>query len=80
MGQESEMKRREKAFKGFEVTTTMMNFADPHAIFMHCMPAHRGSEVSADVIDGKQSVIFQQAHNRMHAARAVLAYVMGVRP
>ena len=78
MGQESESAEREAVFTGFEVTNEIMSLADSKAIFMHCLPAHRGQEVSASVIDGPQSKIYQQAHNRMHAARGVLAFLMGV--
>ena len=80
MGQESESKVREAAFVGFEVTEKTMALAAPGAVFMHCLPAHRGQEVSEQVIDGPNSLIFPQAHNRMHAARAVLAFLLGVRP
>ena len=80
MGQESESKIREAAFIGFEVTEQTMSLAAPGGVFMHCLPAHRGQEVSEQVIDGKSSLIYQQAHNRMHAARAILAFLLGVRP
>ena len=80
MGQESESKVREAAFIGFEVTEKTMELAAPGAVFMHCLPAHRGQEVSEQVIDGPNSLIYRQAHNRMHAARAVLAFLLGVRP
>ena len=79
MGQESESAEREAIFVGFEVTNEIMSLADAKAIFMHCLPAHRGQEVSPSVIDGPQSKIYQQAHNRMHAARGVLAFLMGVK-
>ena len=79
MGQESESTEREAVFAGFEVTTEIMSLADSNAIFMHCLPAHRGQEVSPSVIDGPQSKIYPQAHNRMHAARGVLAFLMGVK-
>jgi ornithine carbamoyltransferase len=77
MGQESESAEREAIFVGFQVTNEIMSLADAKAIFMHCLPAHRGQEVSPSVIDGPQSKIYQQAHNRMHAARGVLAFLMG---
>ena len=80
MGQESESKVREAAFIGFEVTEKTMALAASGAVFMHCLPAHRGQEVSVQVIDGPNSLIYRQAHNRMHAARAVLAFLLGVRP
>jgi ornithine carbamoyltransferase len=79
MGQESESAEREAVFAGFEVTNEIMSLADSNAIFMHCLPAHRGQEVSPSVIDGPQSKIYPQAHNRMHAARGVLAFLMGVK-
>ena len=79
MGQEDDKESRRQAFEGFTVDADMMNGADPSAVFMHCLPAYRGFEVSADVIDGPQSVVFQQAHNRMHAVRAVMAFLLGVR-
>jgi ornithine carbamoyltransferase len=57
----------------------MMELADPSAVFMHCLPAYRGFEVTADVIDGPQSVVFQQGHNRLHASRGLLAFLAGAR-
>lgn len=80
MGQESESKIREAVFRGFEVTEQTMAQAASGAVFMHCLPAHRGMEVSEQVIDGPTSLIYPQAHNRMHAARGVLSYLLGVRP
>ncbi len=79
MGQEDDKETRRQAFEGYTVDVAMMGSADPGAVFMHCLPAYRGFEVSADVIDGPQSVVFEQAHNRMHAARAVMAFLLGVR-
>jgi ornithine carbamoyltransferase len=78
MGQESETSKREKAFANFQVTEAVMKDAAADAIFMHCLPAHRGMEVAAEVIDGPRSKVFEQAHNRMHAARGLLAFLMGV--
>jgi ornithine carbamoyltransferase len=78
MGQESETTKREKAFANFQVSDSVMKGAAVGAIFMHCLPAHRGMEVSAEVIDGPQSKVIEQAHNRMHAARGLLAFLMGV--
>jgi ornithine carbamoyltransferase len=80
MGQEAEKQQRLQQFEGFTVDAAMMSLADPEAIFMHCLPAYRGIEVTADVIDGPQSVVFQQGHNRLHAARGALAFLLGVRP
>ncbi|SFD94981.1 ornithine carbamoyltransferase [Lentibacillus persicus] len=76
MGQESEAANREKNFAGFQVNTSLFGVAKDDAIFMHCLPAHRGEEVSADVIDGEQSVVFQQAENRLHAQKALMAALM----
>ncbi|QQZ29798.1 ornithine carbamoyltransferase [Thiothrix subterranea] len=72
MGQEAEKKIREKAFAGYQVTTEMMQLATPDAIFMHCLPAYRGLEVAADVMDGAQSVVWDEAENRLHAQKALL--------
>ena len=72
MGQESEKKAREKAFAGYQVDTAMMQLATPGAIFMHCLPAYRGLEVSAEVMDGAQSVVWDEAENRLHAQKALL--------
>src|SRR5690606_5283261 len=79
MGQETDEQERRSAFEGFQVDAAMMAGADPGAVFMHCLPAYRGFEVSADVIDGPQSAVFQQGHNRLHAARGVIAFLLGVR-
>jgi ornithine carbamoyltransferase len=76
MGQESEKEARRRAFEGYAVDDSVMGVANDDAVFMHCLPAYRGFEVTADVIDGPQSVVFQQGHNRMHAARAALAFVL----
>lgn len=78
MGQEAESARREKDFAGWTVSSATMAHAKPSAIFMHCLPAHRGMEVAIDVIDGPTSRIIRQAHNRMHAARGALAFLMEV--
>ena len=77
MGQEEERKIREKAFAGFTVDAKLMSGAAPDAIFLHCLPAHRGEEVSADVIDGPQSMVWDEAENRLHIQKAILAVVMG---
>ena len=80
MGQESEKGDRVKAFEGFTVDDAMMGAAAPDAVFMHCMPAYRGLEVTADVIDGPRSRVFEQGHARLPAARGALAFLLGVRP
>ncbi|HEV7525913.1 MAG TPA: ornithine carbamoyltransferase [Acidimicrobiia bacterium] len=72
MGQEAEREQRLRAFAGWTIDAALMKAANEPVIFMHCLPAHRGEEVSADVIDGPQSVVWRQAGNRMHAARALL--------
>lgn len=77
MGQEEEREIRLAVFSPFQVTSETMSHADPRAIFMHCLPAHRGEEVVADVIDGKQSRVIRQAHHRLSAARAVFAWLAG---
>jgi ornithine carbamoyltransferase len=77
MGQEDEAAARVKAFAGFEVDDRVMAAADADSVFMHCLPAHRGEEVSAAVCDGPRSIIFDQAENRLHAQKAVLVTLMG---
>lgn len=76
MGQEDEQKHREVAFQDYQVNTKVMAAADPDALFMHCLPAHRGEEVSAEVIDGRQSVVFPEAENRLHAQKALLEFLI----
>jgi ornithine carbamoyltransferase len=77
MGQEDEQAVREKAFKGYIVDEALMSRAQQDAIFMHCLPAHRGEEVSAAVIDGPQSVVWDEAENRLHVQKAIMANLMG---
>ena len=77
MGQEEEQKIRERAFSGFTVDATLMKAAAPDAIFLHCLPAHRGEEVSAEVIDGPQSRVWDEAENRLHIQKAIMAVLMG---
>lgn len=77
MGQESEAEKRLKDFAGFCVDDALMKRADPTAIFLHCLPAHRGEEVTAEVIDGPQSRVFDEAENRLHAQKALMAELMG---
>jgi ornithine carbamoyltransferase len=76
MGQEEEQKQREIAFKNYQINTEIMNAAHNDALFMHCLPAHRGEEVTAEVIDGPQSVIFEEAENRLHAQKALLEFLL----
>ncbi|MDI3475758.1 MAG: ornithine carbamoyltransferase [Thermococcaceae archaeon] len=77
MGQEAEAEERRKIFMPFQVNKELVKHAKPDYIFMHCLPAHRGEEVTDDVIDSPNSVVFDQAENRLHAQKAVMALVMG---
>ena len=76
MGQEAEAEARARAFEGFRVDDRVMSAAAPGAVFMHCLPAHRGEEVAASVVDGPQSRVFAQAHNRLHSVRGLLAWLI----
>jgi ornithine carbamoyltransferase len=76
MGQEAEKEIREKIFHAYQVNAELFQLAKPDAIFMHCLPAHRGQEVAADVIDSVHSVVFQQAENRLHAQKAIMVELM----
>jgi ornithine carbamoyltransferase len=76
MGQESEAEKRRNVFRSFQVDSRLFARALPDAIFMHCLPAHRGDEVTAGVIDSPRSVVFQQAENRLHAQKAILLELM----
>ena len=75
MGQEEESKQRLQAFEGFMVDADLMTSAASHAVFLHCLPAHRGEEVAAAVVDGRQSVVWQQAENRLHAVRGLFLWL-----
>ena len=77
MGCEHEMEQRNQACRPFQVNKQIMALAAPHAVFMHCLPAHREDEVTAEVLDGPQSVVFDQAENRMHAQKAILLLLLG---
>jgi ornithine carbamoyltransferase len=77
MGQEAEAAERAKIFKPYQVNLALFSKANPDAVFMHCLPAHRGEEVAAEVIDSPRSVVFQEAENRLHAQKAILYAVMG---
>jgi ornithine carbamoyltransferase len=77
MGQEEEAEKRRRAFEGYQVNSALMSLAKKGAIFMHCLPAHRGEEVSDEVMDSAASVVYEQAENRMHVAKALLLYLLG---
>lgn len=76
MGEEAKAKKRLKIFPKYQVTAKIMRLANRRAIFMHCLPAYRGKEVSSEVIDGKQSVVFQEAENRLHAQKGLMVYLL----
>jgi ornithine carbamoyltransferase len=78
MGQEEEQRARAQAFADYQVTEALMALADPEALFMHCLPAHRGEEVSAEVLEGPQSVVWDEAENRLHAQKALLEWLLRV--
>lgn len=80
MGQEDETQKRLKDFEGFQINGELASYADKNYIFMHCLPAHRGQEVTEDVIDSKHSVIFDQAENRLHVQKAILMFLLGHKP
>jgi ornithine carbamoyltransferase len=77
MGQEAESRKRELVFPPYQVNEQLVSEADPKVIVLHCLPAHRGQEITDPVADGPHSRLFPQAHNRMHAQKAVLAHVLG---
>jgi ornithine carbamoyltransferase len=79
MGQEKEAKKRTRAFKAYQVNASLLQLAKADAIFMHCLPAHRGLEVTEDVIDGPHSVVWDQAENRLHAQKALLVSMLGAK-
>jgi ornithine carbamoyltransferase len=77
MGQEAEAAARQKAFAGFEVTRALMDLAAPDAVFLHCLPAHRGLEVSAEVLESPRSIVYDEAENRLHVQKAILLTLLG---
>jgi len=76
MGQEEEQAARELVFKPFQVTEEIMALSDPESLFMHCLPAHRGEEVSAEVLEGPRSVVWDEAGNRLHAQKALIEFLL----
>jgi ornithine carbamoyltransferase len=77
MGFEHEVTKRAPIFKPYQVNEALMAHAAPHAVFMHCLPAHRNAEVTDAVLDGPQSVVFDQAENRLHAQKALMVLLLG---
>jgi ornithine carbamoyltransferase len=77
MGQEAETEERERRFQGFIVDRALMEAADPGAIVLHCLPAHRGEEIADDVLEGPRSAVFDEAENRLHAQKALLELLLG---
>jgi ornithine carbamoyltransferase len=77
MGQEQEAAQRRVIFAPYQVNESLMAMAAPHAVFMHCLPAHRGEEVTSQVMDSPQSIVFDQAENRMHVQKAILLLLLG---
>lgn len=77
MGQEADRERRLEAFQRYQVNDTLLGFAQPGALVMHCLPAHRGEEITDDVLDGPQSVILDQAENRLHAQKGIIIHLLG---
>ena len=76
MGSEAEVKKRKNMFKGYQINQNLFDKAKKDAIFMHCLPAHRGEEVVSEVIDGKNSLVWQQAHNRLHTSKALIEFLL----
>ena len=76
MGQESETKKRQIAFKGYQVNSEIMKLANDDAIVLHCLPAHRGEEITVEIIEAHANVIFEEAENRLHAQKAILVKLL----
>jgi len=77
MGQENEYAEKMKHFSGYQVNQQLMSRAGSQCFFMHCLPAHRGQEMTSEIIDGKHSIIFDQAENRMHVQKAIMIFLLG---
>jgi ornithine carbamoyltransferase len=80
MGQEDESAKRLKDFAGYQINKDLAKLANKDYVFMHCLPAHRGQEVTADIIDGEHSIVFDQAENRLHTQKAILIFLLGEQP
>jgi ornithine carbamoyltransferase len=76
MGQEQEAEKRRKVFKGFQLNRQLLGLAKKGCLVMHCLPAHRGEEISAEVIDSRNSIVFDQAENRLHVQKAILTLLL----
>ena len=77
MGQEQEQQIRARAFAGFQINSRLLGLANPDALVMHCLPAHRDEEITDEVMEGPQSIIFDEAENRLHVQKAIMATLMG---
>ena len=77
MGQENQVAERREAFQGFQVDSNLLDHADTNALFMHCLPAHRGEEISADLLEDPRSVVWEEAGNRLHSQKALLEFMLG---
>jgi len=77
MGQETEQAERERAFKNFSITNDLLRIAKPACVVMHCLPAHRGQEIAADVLEGSHSIVLDQAENRLHVQKGIMAFLAG---
>jgi ornithine carbamoyltransferase len=76
MGQETEREERARIFRPFQVNAGLLSAARPTVVVMHCLPAHRGEEITDEILDGPQSIVYDQAENRLHAQKALLAMIM----
>jgi ornithine carbamoyltransferase len=76
MGQEAEQKERAKAFAGYQISEELLKQADPKCVVLHCLPAHRGEEITDEVIEGPHSIVFDEAENRLHVQKAIMATLM----
>ena len=77
MGQEAEKVKRQEAFSRYQLNDTLVGFAKPSALVMHCLPAHRGEEITDQVLDGSRSIVLDQSENRLHAQKAVIPDLLG---
>ena len=77
MGQENQLAERREAFQGFQVDSNLLDHADTNALFMHCLPAHRGEEISVDLLEDPRSVVWEEAGNRLHSQKALLEFMLG---